>query len=290
MGRKKTTPKRAARSRRRSPLPDHLNPAVEGTKEEEEEIAVEKVPPALEVPTQLMETDSSQSVAVKELARFLYISNTAKLSVIAKELNIPEGTIRSWHHRGSWKKWKNTVIRHANSEQVKAARRAMSRYAKKIDDGLNEIIKNADKSLVSSSLDPIDKEEKAIGIKLEAYRIKIALMKTLTAGSTGRAMSPDPKTLRFTGTEEETTQSSGVIPNNRLEALLNLVPKHNRAAAKFIMGLDIEEEVPHSVIEAIAAAIDKKEGSNGDDDEFSEFLSLRELAEDDGSDEILDDE
>jgi hypothetical protein len=191
------------------------------------------------------------------MAKVMYISGVAGIPDIAKKLNIPENTIRTWQTRESWVALKREVGRIASRDAVRVAREAMSNYIRDIDRGLNLMLKELNERW--ENLDDnkkIDNEATIFKYLLDVWKTKLTIVRTLTYGVHGKAFTPHPTNLLFDGTEQEKPTPS--LTSNSAEELLEQIPPYMKEAANFVLGIDVDDLDP-AVLEAVALHIDAKQ-------------------------------
>jgi hypothetical protein len=232
--------------------------------------------------------------SLRTVARLLYISGAATIPMIAKELNVAEGTVGWWSNKDDWGKLKREVQRFASKESVRRVRRAMGRHVKKMDAELSTIVEDMNVLLTGGTLKPVATQSGAMRLKMEAIRLKIALYRAITYGSQGRSMAPHPSTVIFDGTDEDIT---GMLSNTRIEELLDEIPPYMEKAIEMVQGLSSAESLTPEVIDAITVILDKvtpekdrpKHWVNKDEDEDDD--SVLDAEEDDiefGFDDDID--
>ena len=232
---------------------------------------------------------------IRYVAKMMYISGQAKPADIARRLDIPIGTIRSWQTRDRWTFLKRQVTRLANKDAVKAARRSMSKYVRDIDRGLNTILERLNDRLpMVKQEDQLSDEKSILQLILEVWRLKLALFRSLTYGTQGKVFYPHPTNLRFDGTEDDKTTLFG---QNELDKIIDTIPEYLKEAAKFVIGMspeDIDEEVYDALVIYLDdleehREQDKKErkrlrSDDEDDDLILGLDPVEELLEDDEED------
>lgn len=201
------------------------------------------------------------------IAKMMYITGRAGVTEISKQLNIPKRTLDTWHRRDKWVLLRRKVQRLANKDAVKIARKSMSVYVRDIDRGLNTMMAN-----LNTRLDEVDDDNKikseAVIYKnlLDLWRVKIALIRTLTYGVQGKAFTPHPTNMLFDGTEAQANQTkTKLFSASAVEDVMQVIPEYMQEAAKLILGVgpeDWDEDVLDAVIEYLDEADDEGLGEN----------------------------
>lgn len=202
------------------------------------------------------------------IAKMMYITGRAGVTEISKQLNIPKRTLDTWHRRDKWVLLRRKVQRLANKDAVKIARKSMSVYVRDIDRGLNTMMAN-----LNTRLDEIEDDNKikseAVIYKnlLDLWRIKIALIRTLTYGVQGKAFTPHPTNMLFDGTEAQANQpQQKLFSASAVEDIMQVIPDYMQEAAKLILGVgpeDWDDNVLDAVIEYLDEAEDEGLGEDG---------------------------
>lgn len=202
------------------------------------------------------------------IAKMMYITGRAGVTEISKQLNIPKRTLDTWHRRDKWVLLRRKVQRLANKDAVKIARKSMSVYVRDIDRGLNDMMAN-----LNTRLDEIEDDNKikseAVIYKnlLDLWRIKIALIRTLTYGVQGKAFTPHPTNMLFDGTEAQANQpQTKLFSASAVEDIMQVIPDYMQEAAKLILGVgpeDWDDNVLDAVIEYLDEADDEGLGEDG---------------------------
>jgi len=191
----------------------------------------------------------------KYMAKLLYITGRAGTTSIAKQLNIPLSTIHGWMARDRWTFLKREVIRVANKDLIRSSRRAMSRYLNDIDRSLNKMLRTLDTRLTAVEDDDKLKDEGAI-LKhtLDIIRVKLQLFRSLTYGVHGQAFQPLPGQLVFDGTEDP--KHGPLFTSGALDDIMKAVPPYLQEAAKFVIGMDMEDMDPE-MLEAVTQKLEE---------------------------------
>jgi len=226
------------------------------------------------------------SSAVVNTAKIMYISGKYTLKGIETKLNVNYDTLRRWQATDNWKRAKNQVIRFANKEIVRSSRKAMGVYVKNIDDMINRVDKKIQTRL-STATEEMEDEEKILKLNLEVIKLKIALMRTLSAGQ-GTAHIPSPGSVNLEGTGPPSKAITHLIPSddNVLEEILESIPDYMQRAAEFVVGLSIGEKdkvisgVPEGVVVNLQGDITAEEEE--------ELLEELLISEDDENDLLID--
>lgn len=219
----------------------------------------------------------------KYIAKMLYITGQAGTTVISKQLKIPISTIRGWMARDRWTFLKREVIRFANKDMIRSSRRAMSRYLNDIDRSLNKMLRTLDTRLANVEDDDKLKDEGAIlKYTLDIIRTKLQLFRSLTYGVHGQAFQPLPGNLTFDGTEDP--KHGQLFSQGALDDMMAAVPGYMREAAKFVMGMDMEDLDP-AMLEAVTTKLEemdkqaKKDIKDDDDDNWMDEEQTNEEEE-----------
>jgi len=227
------------------------------------------------------------SSAVINTAKIMYISGKYTLKGISTKLNIGYDTLRRWQATDNWKRAKNQVIRFANKEIVRSSRKAMGVYVKNIDDMINKVDKKIQVRL-SSATEEMEDEEKILKLNLEVIKLKIALMRTLSAGQ-GNAYIPYPGSISLEGTEPPSKALTNLIPSDDgvLEEILESIPDYMQRAAEFIVGLTVGEE-KEKVISGVPEGVVVNLQGDITAEEEEELLEDLLISEDDENDTLID--
>ncbi len=220
---------------------------------------------------QFGDANYTQQTAKRYIARVLFISGAATIPTIAKKLEMSEGTLRTWHTRDNWRRLRQQVTRFAHKEAVTRARKSMGVYAKNIDSELNAVLATVHQRLDKSTntdLEQVVDESVLLKLSLEVMRTKIALLRTLTYGSQGKALAPHPMTVDMEGTAALPQPGGGVLATTQVEALLQQIPEYMKEAAKFVLAVDPDEDIDMEVLEAVAHVVDARERTSGGDEVF----------------------
>ena len=191
----------------------------------------------------------------KYMAKMLYITGQAGTTSISRQLNIPLSTIHSWMSRDRWTFLKREVIRVANKDLIRSSRRAMSRYLNDIDRSLNKMLRTLDTRLSNVVSDDQLKDEGAI-LKhtLDIIRVKLQLFRSLTYGVHGQAFQPQPGQLTFDGTEDP--KATPLFTTGALDEVMKAVPGYLQEAAKFVIGMDMEDMDPE-MLDAVTKKLEE---------------------------------
>ena len=212
----------------------------------------------------IIDPDSNESIVVKEYdklpealrytAKIMYISGQALPAEISKRFNISIHTVRSWQKRDRWTFLKRQVTRLANKDAVKAARKAMSRYVRDIDRGLNDQLETLNTRLGDVPEENQMKDEYLIiRTILDVWKIKLALFRGLTYGVHGKAFYPHPSNLKLDGTDDP--KKVPLFGQSELDQILGAVPGYMQGAAKFITGMG-PEDIDEDVIDALTVHLE----------------------------------
>lgn len=208
--------------------------------------------------------------AFKYMAKVMFISGIARTADISKKLGIPENTLRTWVTRDGWVPLKREVQRLASRDAVQVARIAMSNYLRDMDRGLNSIMNRLNERHADLKDEKkIDDEAGIFRYMLEVWKIKLAIVRTLTYGVQGKAFTPHPSNLMFDG-----TQPHKMLPNltsNAAEEILDQIPPYLKEAANFVLGMDLDNMDP-AVLDAVAEQIDALKDLPEDDDDDDDIM------------------
>ena len=201
------------------------------------------------------------------IAKMMYITGRAGVTEIAGQLNIPKDTLGSWQRRDKWVLMRRKVQRLANKDAVKVARKSMSIYIKDIDRGLNTMLTTLNERLENiEDSDKIKSEAVIHKHLLDIWKLKIALVRTLTYGVQGKAYTPHPTNMRFDETEERATKpQSKLFTASAVEDIMQVIPSYMQEAAKLILGVG-PEEWDEDVLEAVTQYLDEAESDEDLDD------------------------
>jgi hypothetical protein len=208
--------------------------------------------------------------AFKYMAKVMFISGTSRPADISNKLGIPENTVRTWVTREGWVPMKREVQRLASRDAVQIARTAMSNYLRDMDRGLNGIMNFLNERHAELKDEKkITDEGTIFKYMLEVWKVKLAIVRTLTYGVQGKAFTPHPSNLMFDGTEPAKLVPS--LTSNSAEEILDGIPPYLKEAANFVLGMDLDNMDP-AVLDAVAAQIDELKGLPEDDEDDNVML------------------
>lgn len=211
--------------------------------------------------------------AFRYMAQVMYVSGVASIHQIARKLNIPENTIRTWQNRDGWVAKQREVKRLASREAVRVARTSMSNYIKDMDRGLNSMMEVLNERWTAIKNDPegkkINDEVTVVKAVLEVWKAKRDIIRMLTYGIQGKAFTPHPTNFVMDGTLEPVVTPS--LTSNSAEEVLEMIPPYLKNAAHFVMEMDMDlDSMDPVVLDALAKHIDSLDDDDvidADDDD-----------------------
>ncbi len=216
--------------------------------------------------TETIQKYSPYPQEIRYVAKMMYISGQARPADIARRLDIPIGTIRSWQTRDRWAFLKRQVTRLASKDAVKAARKSMGKYIRDIDSGLNALLTRLNTRLDSVVPEDFVKDEKSIlHLILEVWRLKIAVFRSLTYGTQGKVFYPHPAHLRFDGTTDDEAANKVLFGQTELDKILEAIPEYMKGAAKLVTGVSPEDIDDEDVYDALVMYLDELEDKREQD-------------------------
>lgn len=214
--------------------------------------------------------------AKRQTAKILFISGAASLPQISRELEIPEGTLRSWHTRDRWKSLRMQVQQYASKDSVKRARKAMGRYAYNIDKSINTLLNNLSNKFKQGEFEnAIKNETDAYRLLFEGLRLKLTLLRTMAQVGKGDSFSPHPTTSIFEGTDDG--EGGLVSQSDTVSKMLDSIPGYMREATNFVLAIDSKDISSHDIVEAVSNKVDneldlEEEGFFDNEIEEADFL------------------